>query len=74
MPETEKESKDNPLPRITRATVWEKFEEDIVAHLEVHGLDEAWDSDNEPSDTEPDFFPEAKTAEELADYVASSSS
>ena len=68
--EREKEVRDNPLPRISRGTTWEKFEEDMVAHLEVQGLDEAWDSDNEPSDTEPEFFPEAKSAAELASYVA----
>ena len=38
----DKESKENPLPRIHRGTTWEKFEEDMVAHLEVYGLDDRY--------------------------------
>ena len=61
----DKESKDNALPRISRSTKFEKFEEDMIAHLEACGLDEGWDSDNAPSDTELGFYPDARTAEEI---------
>ena len=62
--------KETLLPKVTRSTKWEPFEEDSFAHLEVCGLDSAWDSDEAPSDTEPDLYPDAKTAAEIVAEVA----
>ena len=57
------------LPKVSRNMPWEKLDEDMLAHLEACGLDEAWDSDNAPSDTEPDLYPDAKTPEEIVAEV-----
>ena len=43
--------KDGVLPRITTRTKWTNFQDDILAYLESNGLDEGWESDEQPSDT-----------------------
>ena len=57
------------MPRISRNTTWEQYDEDMLTHLEACGLDHGWNSDDAPSDDEPDFYPDAKTAAEIVAEV-----
>ena len=64
MSEDEKK-REHALPRITTKSTWNTFDDDMLAYLEASGLDAGWESDDAPSDTEPDFYPAAENAAEI---------
>ena len=65
----DEKKKDGVLPRITTRTKWSNFQDDMQAYLEANGLDEGWESDEQPSDTEPEFYPTAETADGIVAEV-----